>query len=176
MFSRQVVVILMMIFTCKFELPAQIQMDHHSPKKASMYSALVPGTGQFYNKKYWKIPVIYIGLAASLYSAQQNQKDYETFRTAYQHRTDEDPNTVDPFIGEYSDGNLLTLKNNHRNNRDLAYIICAGIYLLNIIDASVDAHLFKFNVSDDVSMKIEPKILYDERLTSPALSLQLNWN
>lgn len=156
-------------------LIAQMQTQEHSPKDASIYSAVLPGAGQYYNEKYWKIPIIYVGLATALYTANQNQNDYNTYKKAYQYRTDDNPNTIDSYIDQYTDSNLLTLKNNHRNNRDLAYLISIGIYLLNIIDASVDAHLFKFNVSDDLSLAIQPQIMHGIENT-PALSLKLNWN
>ena len=167
-------IFLLFLFACNINLFAQSL--EHSPKKASLYSAMIPGAGQYYNEKYWKIPIIYVGLAAALYSANQNQSEYNTFKEAYQFRTDENPNTIDPYINQYSESNLLTLKNNRRNNRDLAYIISLGIYLLNIIDASVDAHLFKFNVSDDISLNIQPNIMQGAQGNTLALSLKLNWN
>jgi hypothetical protein len=62
---------------------------------------MIPGAGQYYNEKYWKIPIIYVGLAAALYSANQNQSEYNTFKEAYQFRTDENSNTIDPYINQY---------------------------------------------------------------------------
>ncbi len=175
MFPRKLVLFFILI-VCNVNLFAQVQTQEHSPKKASLYSAILPGSGQYYNEKYWKIPVIYVGLAAALYSANQNQSKYTDYHQAYEFRTDENPNTIDAYVNQYTDANLLTLKNNHRNNRDLAYILSVGIYLLNIIDASVDAHLFKFNVNDDISLNIQPQIMQGAQENTLALSLKLNWN
>jgi hypothetical protein len=151
-------------------------VDNHSPKKASLYSAMVPGAGQFYNKKLWKIPIIYAGIGTALYAAQWNQKEYLHYREAYEYRTDEDETTIDPYEDQFTESNLITIKNYRRKNRDLAYIITAGIYLLNIIDASVDAHLFKFNVNEDISLNIQPQFMQANYQNIPALSLKLNWN
>ncbi len=175
MFPRKLVLFFILI-VCNVNLFAQVQTQEHSPKKASLYSAILPGSGQYYNEKYWKIPVIYVGLAAALYSANQNQSKYTDYHQAYEFRTDENPNTIDAYVNQYTDANLLTLKNNHRNNRDLAYILSVGIYSLNIIDASVDAHLFKFNVNDDISLNIQPQIMQGAQENTLALSLKLNWN
>ena len=76
----------------------------------------------------------------------------------------------------YTEANLITIKNYHRKNRDLAYIICAGFYLLNIIDASVDAHLFNFTINEDVTLNIAPSMVHSSFNFQPALSLTLNLN
>jgi hypothetical protein len=151
-------------------------VDDHSPKKASLYAAIIPGAGQFYNKKYWKIPLVYLSLGSALYVAKQNQNEYLHYRQAFEYRTDEDETTIDPYVDQYTESNLITEKNIRRKNRDLAYIIAAGIYLLNIIDASVDAHLFKFNVNDDISLNIQPQFMQENHQNTLALSLKLNWN
>ena len=176
MFQRKIALLLFILMACNAPVFAQVNVQEHSPKKASISSAILPGSGQYYNEKYWKIPVIYVGLAAALYSANQNQSKYTDYHQAYEFRTDEDPNTTDEYVDQYTDSNLLTLKNNHRNNRDLGYILCVGIYLLNIIDASVDAHLFKFNVNDDISLNLQPKIMQGTKENTLALSLKLTWN
>ena len=151
-------------------------MNNHSPKKASIYSAIIPGAGQFYNKKYWKIPIVYLGIGSAFYAAQWNRDEYEKFKKAYEYRTDEDETTIDPYVNQYTESNLITEKNSYRKNRDLAYIITAGIYLLNIIDASIDAHLFNFNVHDDISLKIQPQLMQSNHQNTLALSLKLNLN
>ena len=155
---------------------AQIQVNDHTPKKASIYAAIIPGAGQFYNKKYWKIPIVYLSLGSALYVAKQNQNEYLHYRQAFEYRTDDDETTIDPYVDQYTESNLITEKNIRRENRDLAYIIAAGIYLLNIIDASVDAHLFKFNVNDDISLNIQPQLIQASHQNTLALSLKLNWN
>lgn len=125
----------------------------HSPKKAAIMSTLLPGLGQAYNKKYWKIPIIYAGFASLAYFVSYNNTKYKTYREAYIAETDADSATINSFP-EYSSQNLLTLQDYYRRNRDLSYIIAGSVYILNIIDATVDAHLFNFDISDELSVKI----------------------
>lgn len=130
----------------------------HSPRKATLLSVAVPGLGQAYNKKYWKIPVIY-GLAGLMtYFIVDNNKQYTIYKTAYSVRLDGDPATIDKFEGTYRDEDLKTLKDYYRRNRDLSIIALGMTYILNIVDAAVDAHLYYFDVSDDLSMKIQPAV------------------
>jgi hypothetical protein len=135
------------------------QKKYHSPKKAALFSAVLPGAGQVYNKKWWKVPVIYAGAGALAYSFQFNQKKYITYRTAYKYRIDDDASTVDDYVGKYSDDNLNTLQKYYHRYRDLTIIGFAALYTLNIIDASVDAHLFTFDVSDDLSLNLHPVLI-----------------
>ncbi|MGI8893774.1 MAG: DUF5683 domain-containing protein [Bacteroidia bacterium] len=135
------------------------QVEEHSPAKATILSAILPGAGQFYNKKYWKIPILYAGFATVGYAVDFNQDRYRTYRNALQLRIDGDETTVDVFEGIYSEENLRTLKDFYRRNRDLSIIIGGIVYVLNIIDAHVDAHLFYFDVTDDLSMKLSPALL-----------------
>lgn len=138
-----------------------------------MYSAILPGSGQIYNEKYWKAPLIYAAMGTALYLANWNQKEYLHYRSAYEYRTDGDATSIDVYDGIYTENNLITIKNYHQKNRDLAYIITAGIYLLNIVDASVDAHLFNFNVNDDLSFILEPKMLRLQNQNQYGLALTL---
>ncbi len=130
----------------------------HSPKKATIYSAILPGLGQAYNRKYWKIPVIY-GLGGLLtYFVVDNNKQYVNYKNAFKVRLDDNPDTVDPYVNVYSDDDLRVLKNYYRRNRDLAYIGMGVTYILNVIDAAVDAHLFYFDVSDNLTLRAEPAV------------------
>ncbi|HMT29821.1 MAG TPA: DUF5683 domain-containing protein [Bacteroidia bacterium] len=146
----------------------------HSPSKATLLSAALPGAGQFYNKKYWKIPVIYAGFAGLGYLVKTNHDDYKIYKDAYRLRLDMDENTVDDFVGVYSDEDLVTLKNYYRRNRDLSMIGIGLLYILNIIDASVDAHLFYFNVSDDLTLHVQPGYS-GGYFAGPALNLSVNF-
>jgi hypothetical protein len=132
---------------------------YHSPKKAALFSAVVPGAGQVYNKKYWKVPIIYAGFAGLAYSFQFNQSRYVKYRNALKYRLDDDSSTTDDFIDIYSDDQLTTLYQYYHRYRDLTVIGGAALYLLNIVDAAVDAHLFTFNVSDDLSLNIHPTLI-----------------
>jgi hypothetical protein len=132
---------------------------YHSPKKAALFSAVLPGSGQFYNKKYWKMPIIYAGFAGLAYSFQFNQGQYAIYRDAIKFRTDNDSSTTDKFVGVYSDDQLITLFKYYHRFRDLTVVGGLTLYFLNIIDAAVDAHLFTFNVSDDLTMDIHPTLI-----------------
>lgn len=167
------------MFFAVFNIDVRAQQSHektHSPRKASIISAILPGTGQYYNKKYWKIPVVYISMGTAFYIAKWNQNQYQIFRKAFEYRTDELEETVDLYENQYSELNLVTIKNYHRKNRDLAYIITAGLYALNVIDASVDAHLFNFNISEDLTFHLSPTHINNQQSFPDIFSITLNLN
>lgn len=128
----------------------------HSPKKAAIMSTILPGLGQAYNKKYWKIPIIYGAIGTSIFFAISNNSDYNDFKDALKARVDNDPNTVDKYEGIMSVQNLESNLNFHQRNRDLSIIIAGVFYALNIIDATVDAHLFSFPKNDNLSFYLQP--------------------
>ena len=128
----------------------------HSPAKATWMSIALPGLGQAYNKKYWKIPIVYAGLGASIYAAIWNNQQYNEYSTAFDIR---EAGGDDKYAGIYSSQNLITLQNFYRNNRDLSIIIAVLVYGLNILDANIDAHLYDFDISDDLNMRIEPALV-----------------
>lgn len=129
----------------------------HSPATATLLSLAVPGLGQCYNKKYWKVPIIYGGFAALTYGVIFNTGQFTRFKTAYGYRVDGDSLTVDEFDGRVSNGELQSNMDSYRRSRDLCYIGMGLLYVMNLIDAAVDAHLFYFNVSDDLSMRVQPE-------------------
>jgi hypothetical protein len=154
-----------------------VEKNKLSPKKASFYAALFPGFGQIYNGKYWKLPIIYGGYVGLIYIFgwnNNNYKDYsQAYRTIAQYQSAADmPATdrtyLDNFIKNpsinldnpshfsYVTTSLKSGKDFYRRNRDLTIIGVAALHILSIIDASVDANLFDFDISDDLSMKIEP--------------------
>ncbi len=130
-----------------------------SPHKASMYSAILPGLGQAYNRKYWKIPIIYAGFAGLGAMVVFYDNHYHRYRTAFQYRTDGNPNTLDEFALDprYTPEILTTFKDFYRRHRDRSVIFMVAIYALNIIDATVDAHFLQFDIGDDLSFSIEPE-------------------
>jgi hypothetical protein len=130
--------------------------EEHSPKKAA-YMSILPGLGQIYNRKYWKVPIIYAGLGTALYFAIDNNKSYVKYRDAYIGRIDEDTSNNN-ILPEYSTEDLRELKNYHWKYRDMSILIIAAVWALNILDATVDAHLYSFDISDNLSMRIEPRI------------------
>lgn len=126
-------------------------VKNHSPKTAALMSAVLPGLGQAYNKKYWKIPIIYAALGTGAYFIRWNFLKYDTLHTAFKLRTDDDTSTHDIFENIYATEDLFTLQDYYRHNLDLMVIVTTALYGLNIIDAIVDAHLFHFDVSDKLS-------------------------
>lgn len=154
----------------------------HSPRKAAIYSTICPGLGQAYNKKYWKVPVVYVGFAALGYFIYTNQKDYIQYRTAYRIRMDGDPLTVDEFaLTIVKDDKLLKATQTLHRWRDLSIFGTALLYVLNIVDATVDAHLFSFDVSDDLSLHFQPVFISTasmnttQRVNVTGLSVHLNF-
>lgn len=143
----------------------------HSPRKATIMSAIVPGAGQIYNKKWWKVPIIYGGFAGLGYLVVTNSNDYNTYKDAYIQRVDGDSATVDVFDGIYTEANLLELQSYYKRNRDLAAIGVVLLYALNVIDANVDAHLFNFDVGEDLTMSVEPKAIMRGYNKPPGIGL-----
>jgi hypothetical protein len=146
--------------------------SNKSAHKASLFSAVIPGSGQVYNKKYWKVPIIYASLATSIYFIQNNQKKLNKYQDAYILRSN---GGIDEYTDIYSNSQLLTIVDYYERNRDVSYIITAAIYLLNIVDASVDAHLFDFDISEDLSLKASPQIIDTPTGRSSVLSLKMNF-
>ncbi|MGE0076787.1 MAG: DUF5683 domain-containing protein [Bacteroidales bacterium] len=134
----------------------------HSPVNATIFSTLIPGLGQAYNKKYWKIPVIYGGLSTFYFIASWNNRGYKRFKTALKYNIDDDPNTIDEFNGQRTDTELRYYMNSYRRNRDLCILGFTVVYVLNILDANVDAHLYDWNVDDNLSFRVEPTVVNSE--------------
>lgn len=135
-----------------------IKKKKHSPKLAMLMSTALPGLGQAYNKKYWKIPVVYAGLGALGYLSYRNGNYYNTFKRTYADllATGNTDTTAYLYGVEFNLYGLESAKNYYRRYRDMYTIFTVGFYLLNIIDANVDAHLYDFDISDDLSLKISP--------------------
>jgi Family of unknown function (DUF5683) len=136
-------------------LEADIQAQLHHPLtpagKAMLYSTLVPGLGQIYNKKYWKLPILYAGLGVAVYFIAFNQHYYNLYQDALTDKSN-------PYYGVYTTAEYAELIDYYHKDRDLSVIIAAGVYLINIVDANVDAQMHGFNVSDDISVNFNPNI------------------
>lgn len=131
----------------------------HDPKKAT-WLALIPGAGQAYNRKYWKMPIVYAGFAATGYFAITNGNDYRLYRDAYDFKTGIKTDVSEKAkteAGKYTNENLITLRDYYRRNMELSWIIMAAWYVVQIIDASVDAYFFYYEIDDNLTMKVEPK-------------------
>ncbi len=143
-----------------------------SAKKASILSIILPGSGQIYNKKYWKVPIIYSSLATSIYFICENQKKLTNYENAYIDRVN---GRTDDYIDIYNNTQLISIIDYYERNRDISMMITAAIYLLNIVDASVDAHLFDFDVSEDLSIETKPEIINTPNGKTKALSIKMNF-
>ena len=153
-----------------------------APSKAAFYSALLPGLGQIYNKRYWKVPLVYGAIGGSIYAYTWNNDNYQSFRTAFKRRqagfTDDrfydinndnlpgDPPDLDQDDLEYQ-------QERFQRDRDLWLVVAIGMYALNIIDANVDAHLKQFNIDDDLSIDFEPYFDYNHVINSPNYGMAL---
>ena len=147
----------LLFLTSKSPLQAQ-KNPPHSANKAALYSAILPGLGQAYNQKYWKIPVVYAGFGAMYYFISTNNAEYQKFKDAYAYKssTHPDPALYNNYVDKYPLTSLQDGKEYYRRNRDLSIIVTAFWYLLNITDAAVDAYLFDYDISPEISLKINP--------------------
>ncbi len=143
-----------------------------NPKKATILSAIVPGAGQVYNGKAWKVPLLYAGFMTDIYFISYNNKRYETFRTAL-FAYDAGDQSQFPSLNREA---LVRNVDYWRQSRDLTILLLAGIYALNLIDANVDAHLSGFDISDDIALKIEPNVgTFAASNTSMGVTLKLQF-
>ena len=141
------------------------------PKRAGLYSAILPGAGQVYTKKYWKVPIIYAGLITSAYYIKENHNLYNLYKQTYLNRID--GNRTDDFTNQYTDANLLTLTEHYRRNREISALLFTLTYVLNIVDASVSAHLFNYDVHEDISLHLQPIYMAKENASGLSLLIKL---
>ncbi|MFL2597928.1 MAG: DUF5683 domain-containing protein [Flavobacteriaceae bacterium] len=145
--------------------------DPLTPSKAAFYSAIIPGLGQAFLGKGWKVPIIYAAISASLYYYDINNKEMNSYRTAYKRRLNGffDDEYLETEIPITTDQLLLGMEF-HKNYRDIAIILAAASYMLNILEANVSAHLLQFNVNDDLS--VTPNIIIDNEITGLQLAVK----
>ncbi|MDP4280976.1 MAG: DUF5683 domain-containing protein [Bacteroidota bacterium] len=177
---RKIIVVLSIIFFCtgaysqtdtvfiqkskieklKKEMPDSLMEKKHSPTKASVMSAILPGLGQAYNKKYWKIPIIYAGFGVMTYFLVTNTDEYLTYSSAFIEKQNNVTNgNYQELTKKYTADELLSAREYYRRNLDISVLLTALWYGLNIIDATVDAHLFTYNISEDLSMHVQPAMM-----------------
>lgn len=167
------------------EQPAKV----HLPRKATMYSAVLPGLGQIYNRKWWKVPFIYAGFGYIGMQVINYHREYYASVVAYQDLNDGKSSTTSYYNLEgfpYTDVNeqsatsesgwIETYAQNNVDNRDRFIIFAAGLYLINILDANVNAHFLDFDISEDLSLNINPNVSKSPINTSPAPGLTLVYN
>ena len=175
---RIFIIILFLIFTGSVLL-AQAPVKKPEPKKESnpyqkvTLIALIPGAGQIYNKKYWKLPIVYGGFAALGYSYVFYKNQYNSVREAYIQVLNKQPVT-NPEFANLPGEMLLNVRESYRKSRDLSIISMVGLYALQIVDATVDAHLKGFDMSENLSLRISPDIRQTPYCTSTGLSFTLS--
>mgnify|MGYP001405256173 FL=1 len=128
------------------------QSNEITPKEVAIYSSIIPGSGQFINKKFWKIPIIYTCIGTCIYFASDNNKKYKTYKDEFLNRQNNSISNHE--LTNLSSQDLIVLKDYYRRNRDISYLFLALSYFINVIDASVDRHLMTFDVNEDLSMSI----------------------
>ena len=143
------------------EVTEEIEMvlKDHEPNKAAWYSSAIPGLGQAYNKKYWKIPVIWAGIAGFTYFIKWNNDEYQFYRRNLIYETEQNPNFPNETPLEAS--TLKSGRDQYRRTRDMLIIFGIFFYMLNIVDAHVDAHLIEFDVNQNLSVQVNPSIQYN---------------
>lgn len=146
------------------------EIDPLRPTKASFYSALLPGLGQAYNKKYWKLPIVYGAIGTSLYFYINNNKKYNNYRDAYKRRLQ---GFNDDEYQYLDDSRLIQAQRFYQRNRDLSLLVTVAFYVLNIVDANIDAHLAQFNVNDKLSF--QPEVYPNEINYKLNMGISLNY-
>ncbi len=146
-------------------------IDPLRPAKAAFYSAILPGLGQAYNKKYWKIPLVYGLLGTAVYVYRFNDIGYNDVRNAYKRRLEGYKDDKFSYITD--DARLVSAQKSYERNRDLSTFFIIGVYVLNIIDANVDAHLKQFNVNDKLSFR--PDIQTNDITSQRNIAFTINY-
>ena len=141
------------------------------PKKAMWLALVIPGAGQIYNRKYWKLPIVYGGIIGCAYAMSWNNQMYLDYSQAYNDITDSDPNTksyesfahlgvtIDDSNKDRYTSLFKSRRDQYRRWRDLSTFVMIGVYVLSVIDAYVDAQLSKFDISDDISLRVGPSVI-----------------
>ena len=148
------------------------EIDPLTPAKAAFYSAILPGLGQAYNKRYWKIPLVYGAIGTSMYFYLDNNKKYREVRNEYKKRLEGYPG--EEKFARLDDSRLIDAQKFYQRNRDLSALFVVGFYVLNIIDANVDAALIQFNVNERLSLR--PEIYPSDVTFKPNVGLTFNYN
>ena len=166
--------------------PAKVKKPH-SPTKAAIMSACLPGLGQVYNRKWWKVPIVYAGLGGLGYLAYNNYYEYQSYLHAYEFKTGDLPEGATlnehetDLANKYAEGQLQTYKESYRRDFEFYSILTVAWYGLNILDACIDGHLYTYDISDDLSLSIDPYLRPAEtpirmpQYAQVGLSFQLNF-
>lgn len=148
-------------------------IDPLRPAKAAFYSAILPGLGQAYNKKYWKVPLVYGAIGTSAYLYIDNQKKYNLYRDEYKNRLAGNPSET-PSLARLDNSRLIAAQKVFQRNRDLSALFMVGFYILNIIDANIDAALSQFNVDEKLAFK--PALIKNDITLNTNFGIALNYS
>ena len=146
-------------------------IDPLTPAKAAFYSAILPGLGQAYNKKYWKIPIVYGAIGVSMYYYINSNQKYHQYRDAYKRRLE---GFTDDEFSYLDENRLISAQKFYQRNRDLSSLFVVGFYVLNIVDANVDAALIQFNVNENLSVR--PDLYLNDVTSRTNVGLTFNYN
>ncbi len=146
-------------------------IDPLTPAKAAFYSVILPGLGQAYNKKYWKIPIVYIAIGVPMYYYLDSNQKYNQYRDAYKRRLE---GFTDDEFSYLDESRLIAGQKFYQRNRDLSALFVVGFYVLNIIDANVDAALIQFNVNENLSVR--PDLHRNDVTFKTNVGLTFNYN
>ena len=151
------------------------EFDMLSPARAAFYSAILPGLGQAYNKKYWKIPVVYGALGTGIYFYDLNNNNFNRARTAYKLRLNGKPNEFDGEDGNIflSDDALVRAQKSYKKDRDLSLLVTVALYVLQVLEASTNAHLLQHNV--DNNLTLSPQIIKNTTNSKSVVVASLNF-
>lgn len=128
------------------------------PRTAARRSAMLPGLGQIYNKRWWKVPLVYGGFVGIGLVYEFNQRNYKIFLKEAQYRQENPGKTQNPLYAPYTTEGIINIKDSYRRDRDLSILGGLGFYAINIIDAYIDAKFFRFDLSDDLSVQLKPSV------------------
>lgn len=158
---------------------ADAEAKTHSITRAAVYSAVLPGLGQVYNKKAWKVPIIYAGFGVLGYFVYANNEEYQVYKEAYIWKANGSTDTIDnPYAYKYNQSQLQSGMDYYRRNRDLSIIVGSLWYVLNILEAYVDAHFFDYDISEDISLRLDPVVspaAFTRSNTAPGLKITLKF-
>lgn len=128
------------------------------PRRAGLKSAMLPGLGQIYNKRWWKVPLVYGGFVGIGLVFEFNHRYYKIVLKEAQFRQENPRKTENPLFAPYTTEGIISIKDSYRRNRDLSVLAGLGFYAINIIDAYVDAKFFRFDISDELTLQVNPTI------------------